>query len=67
MLQTLFPVFPEEVSYLNSEIAVKTIEDVVYYFNGVMPIYKHEKDDYKSFRYISSQLSTHTKVFTYLV
>ena len=56
MVQTLFPVFPEEVRYLNSDIAIKTIEGVVFYFNGEMPIYKHQESDYKSFRYISSQL-----------
>lgn len=56
MVQTLFPVFPEDVLYLNSDIAIKTIDDVIFYFNGDMPIYKHQKSDYKSFRYISSQL-----------
>ena len=56
MTQTLFPLFPEGVQYLNSDIAVKTIKDEVFYFNGAMPIYKHKKSDYKSFRYVSSQL-----------
>lgn len=28
----------------------------MYYFNGSMPIYKHHKDDYKSFRFITSQM-----------
>ncbi len=56
MLQTLFPVFPEDVRFLNSNIAVKNIGNDILYFNGAMLIYKHEKDNYQSFRLVSSQL-----------
>ncbi len=57
MSQTLFPIFPDDSRFINSEIAVKTIGEDVYYFNSEMPIYKHHKDDYKSFRCITSQLA----------
>lgn len=54
--QTLFPIFPEDSRFINSGIAVKMINSEVYYFNGEMPIYHHHKADYKSFRYITSQM-----------
>ncbi len=56
MPQILFPVFPEDVEYLNSNIAIKTIGNEIFYFNGAMSFYKHKKDNYQSFRFISSQL-----------
>ncbi|GAH31048.1 unnamed protein product, partial [marine sediment metagenome] len=56
MPDTLFPVFPPDSRYINSKIAIKIIKDSIYYFNGEMPIYHHHKDDYQSFRYITSQI-----------
>ncbi|GAH53004.1 unnamed protein product, partial [marine sediment metagenome] len=56
MPNTLFPVFPPDSKYINSKIAFKIINDTIYYFNGEMPIYHHHKDDYQSFRYITSQI-----------
>ena len=56
MPNTLFPVFPENASYINSMIAVKTIGNKVYYFNGEMPFYHHQKNNYQSFRFITSQM-----------
>jgi transposase len=56
MPQVQLPIFPSGVKYINANIGVKTQEDIVYYFNGSMPIYKHHKDDYKSFRFITSQM-----------
>ena len=58
MQQVLFPVFPEGSKFINSKISVKTIGESVYYFNGEMPIYQHRKEDYRSFRYITSQIVT---------
>ena len=49
MPQILFPVFPEDVEYLNSNIAIKTIGNEIFYFNGAMQFYKHKKDNYQSF------------------
>ena len=56
MPQVQLPIFPSGVKYINANIGVKTQEDIVYYFNGSMPIYKHHKDDYQSFRFITSQM-----------
>jgi transposase len=56
MPQVQLPIFPSGVKYINANIGVKTQGDIVYYFNGSMPIFKHHKDDYKSFRFITSQM-----------
>ena len=48
------PFFSKNIKYINSKIGVKAQEDTVYYFVGSMSIYKHHKEDYRSFRYISS-------------
>ena len=56
MVTTLFPVYPEGMKMINSEIGIKTIGDDVYYFDGNMVIYQHHKKDYQSFRHITSQM-----------
>ncbi len=56
MPQVHLPIFPRDVKYINSNIGVQTRENNVYYFNGMIPIYHHHADDYKSFRYITSQM-----------
>lgn len=56
MTTTLFPIYPEGIRMINSEIGVKTISDDVCYFNGNMVIYQHHKKDYQSFRHITSQM-----------
>jgi len=56
MPQVQLPIFPEDVLYINSNIGVQTEGNNVYYFNGMMPFQHHNKDDYKSFRYVTSQM-----------
>jgi len=57
MVQVLFPVYPEGIKMINSSIGVNNIEDIgIFYFNEAGPIYHHLKNDYKSFRYITSQM-----------
>jgi len=56
MAQTQLPFFPDDVTYINSEIGVKQIDNNIIYFTGAMPIYFHRKDDYQSFRFITSQI-----------
>jgi transposase len=56
MPQVQLPIFPSGIKYINANIGVITQEDIVYYFNASMPIYKHHKDDYQSFRFITSQM-----------
>ncbi len=55
MIQTQFPYFPEDATLINQHLGVQKKEYTVYYFNGVMPIFSHYKDDYDSFRLITSQ------------
>ena len=56
MVQTLFPVYPTDVKMINLDIGVKPVGDKILYFNGGGVLYQHYKDDYQSFRYISSQM-----------
>jgi len=56
MPNTLFPVYPTGAMFINQKIAVKTVEKKVYYFNGDMPFYHHQQDNYKSFRFVTSQM-----------
>lgn len=55
-MQTLFPFFPEDIMLINIYLGVQKKEDTVYYFNGMMPIFQHHKEDYESFRLFTSQL-----------
>lgn len=56
MIQTQLPFFSDEVTLINSCLGVQKKADIVYYFNGQMPIYQHHKNDYDSFRLYTSQL-----------
>ena len=56
MAQTLFPVYPSDIRMINSNIVVKTIQEKIFYFNEGGAIYEHDKSDYQSFRYITSQM-----------
>ena len=55
-MQTQLPFFPEDITLINNYLGVQKKEDIVYYFNGMMPIYQHHKDDYDGFRLYTSQL-----------
>ena len=56
MCQTFLPIYPEDTKMINTDIGTKKIGDKILYFNGGMPMYQHHIDDYKSFRYITSQM-----------
>lgn len=55
-IQALLPLFPAEATLINSVIGVQERDGVVYYFNGSMPIFRHERNDLDGFRFITSQL-----------
>ncbi len=55
MPQMLLPMFPEGVTYITSLLAFQCEKGVVYYFNGMMPIFQHDKDDLQTFKMIISQ------------
>lgn len=56
MPQMLLPIFPEEATSINHLLGFCRKDDMVYYFNGMMPIFSHHVDDLRSFRLITSQL-----------
>lgn len=56
MPQTRLPIFPEDIELINNYIGFQEKEGVVYYFNGSMPVFQHNKKDYASFRLFTTQL-----------
>jgi hypothetical protein len=56
MHQTFFPVFPKDSKMINSDIGLKTVGEMIIYYNGGMPVYQHRIDDYKGFRYFTSMM-----------
>ncbi|MGA8697354.1 MAG: hypothetical protein WB689_26650 [Xanthobacteraceae bacterium] len=56
MPQVQLPIFPEGVTHITAEIAFEQREGKVYYFNGHLPVFVHDKDDLATFRLFSSQL-----------
>ena len=55
MPQMQLPIFPEGVTHITSELAFKTEDGRVTYFNGSMPVFVHDKKDIRTFRMITSQ------------
>lgn len=49
------PIFPAGVTHVTRELAVSKQDGVVTYFNGHMPIFRHDESDIRSFRMITSQ------------
>lgn len=56
MPQMLLPMFPYESTSINPLLGFCRKNEMVYYFNGMMPIFSHAVTDLKSFRLITSQL-----------
>ncbi|MHC4270570.1 MAG: putative transposase [Planctomycetota bacterium] len=56
MLQMQLPIFPPGLTVINRLIGFKKIEDRIYYFHGLFPVFSHDEKDLSSFRFISSQL-----------
>ena len=55
-MQALIPVYPTDTKMINTKIGIQIIHGKTIYFNSDVPIYRHDKDDYQSFRYITSQM-----------
>jgi hypothetical protein len=55
MPQIWLPMFPKGATGINDLLVFSTEEDTVTYYNGMMPIFSHPKDDIQSFRFILSQ------------
>jgi transposase-like protein len=56
MPQVQLPIYPEGMKHINSELAFECREGTVYYFNGYLPVFMHERKDLATFRMFSSQL-----------
>lgn len=56
MPQMLLPMFPYEATSINPLLGFCRKDEMVYYFNGMMPIFSHAATDLNSFRLITSQL-----------
>ena len=56
MPQIQMPIYPEGMKHINSELAFECREGKVYYFNGYLPVFMHDREDLPTFRMFSSQL-----------
>jgi len=56
MPQVQLPIFPTGVTHINSEVAFQERDGKVYYFNGHLPVFVHEKSALAAFRLFSTQL-----------
>jgi len=56
MPQARLPFFPKEITLINQHIGFQKKDGTVWYFNGMMPVFQHRENDYKSFRLYTSQL-----------
>jgi len=45
MPQVQLPIFPPGVTPITSEVAFQCEEGKVYYFNGHLPVFVHDKED----------------------
>ena len=55
MPQMWFPIFPKGVTEINECLAFAYEDDNITYYNAMMPIFTHHKDDIQTFRLILSQ------------
>jgi hypothetical protein len=56
MPQVQLPIFPTGVTHINSEVAFEERDGKVYYFDGHLPVFVHEKSALSTFRLFSTQL-----------
>src|SRR6266403_276502 len=56
MPQVQLPIFPAGVTHINSEVSFEERDGKVYYFNGHLPVFVHEKSALATFRLFSTQL-----------
>lgn len=55
MPQKLLPMFPYEATSINPYLGFSRKDDMVFYFNGMMPIFSHAVSDHNGFRLITCQ------------
>jgi transposase len=55
MPQLQLPIFSEGVTHITSELAYERRDGRVTYFNGQMPVFRHDEKDLPTFRMITAQ------------
>jgi transposase-like protein len=56
MPQLQLPFFPAGMTLINANVGFHLEEGTITYFYGNLPVFRHEVDDHRSFRMITSQL-----------
>ena len=56
MPQLQLPVFPAGAKEINRDIAVQYQDSKVVYVHGHLPVFQHDADNLKSFRFFTSQM-----------
>ncbi len=56
MGQLLLPIFPKDTTMITPTLGVREADGTVYYLHSGMPIFSHQADDLRQFRYITSNL-----------
>lgn len=56
MPQVQLPMFPAGSVEINRDLACRSEDDEIVYYNGHLPVFTHRKDDLASFRLFTSQL-----------
>lgn len=55
MPQGILPIFPPETTSINDVLSFDLKDDTVTYYNGILPVFSHHKDDIQTFRLILAQ------------
>lgn len=55
MPQVQLPFFPAGVTHINANLAFIKEDGRITYFNGNMPVFIHDSDDYRTFKMITAQ------------
>ena len=56
MPQLQLPMFPAGATAINKNVAVQSKDGKVVYFHGHLPVFQHEENSLKSFRYFTSHM-----------
>ena len=56
MPQLQLPIFPADVTEINSRIAVQKDGTTIWYIHGHLPVFQHAEGDVQSFRMFTSQM-----------
>jgi hypothetical protein len=62
MPQLQLPIFPADVTAINSNVAVSFESGRVVYMHGLLPVFEHATNDLASFRQFTSQMIANGKV-----